>query len=363
MKTKLSEALPAQVAGFTLLPIVYPALPSSSGSTSTSATHFLYARPHGGPSTHSKGGSGGKGKGRELPGGRTLFLVNTPPDATERELVLLFKHAGTVEQVVFKGEFDPDNAGDSDSEDEGEGEDGAEMDVDEELPRKKRKLSKDDPNAPPKVTPLPQPTPSLRTLRRTGGQAYVVFLDPSSLDRAISNPVKPRAWPTPPSSTTLKSKPSASETHADADTSPCGLAHYLAQHAALRPPLDAVREHADTYMALFEHNLALAKQSQGKYKKGEAVVDEEGFTLVTRGGAYGKTLGGGVGVASKNFDPTRGGGLNRGRKKKEGKEKEAFYAFQKAEKQRKEIMDLKKNWEVDKAKVEKLKESRRFRPY
>ena len=28
-----------------------------------------------------------------------------------------------------------------------------------------------------------------------------------------------------------------------------------------------------------------------------------------------------------------------------------------------ELMDLKKRWEEDKAKVEKLKESRRFRPY
>ena len=28
-----------------------------------------------------------------------------------------------------------------------------------------------------------------------------------------------------------------------------------------------------------------------------------------------------------------------------------------------EIMDLKKNWEADKAKVEKLKESRKFKPY
>ena len=28
-----------------------------------------------------------------------------------------------------------------------------------------------------------------------------------------------------------------------------------------------------------------------------------------------------------------------------------------------ELMDLKKRWEEDKAKVEKLKESRKFRPY
>jgi len=38
---------------------------------------------------------------RIKPDGRTLFLVNVPPDATERELVLFFKHAGTVEKVVF----------------------------------------------------------------------------------------------------------------------------------------------------------------------------------------------------------------------------------------------------------------------
>ncbi|KAF7971719.1 hypothetical protein HWV62_20085 [Athelia sp. TMB] len=365
MKAQTSSILPAQVSGFTVLPIIYPSLPSSSSSASTSATHILYARAHTGPSKPSKRGPGLKGKEREFPGGRTIFVVNVPPDATERELVLLFKYAGTVERVVFSGEFDGnDDIIDSDSDTDAE-EGAAEMEVDEEQPRKKRKINRDDRNAPPEVTPLPQPIPSLRTLRRTGGSAHIVFLDPSSLDRAIAIPAKPRPWPTALTSSVgaTKSKTSASEANAAADASPCGLAHYLAQHAALRPPLDAVREHADTYMALFEHNLALSKHAQGKYKKGEAIVDEDGFTLVTRGGAYGKTLGGGVGVASKKFDPTRSGGGNRGRKKKEGKEKEEFYAFQKAEKQRKAIMDLKKNWEADKIKVEKLKESRRFRPY
>ena len=66
-------------------------------------------------------------------------------------------------------------------------------------------------------------------------------------------------------------------------------------------------------------------------RKGEAIVDEEGFTLVTRGGAYGKTLGGGASVASKPFQST---GQTGSKKKKEPKEKVSFYAFQKAEKQR-----------------------------
>jgi ribosomal RNA-processing protein 7 len=75
-------ALPSTVAGFTVLPISY----------SSSSTHILYARPHIGSKKADK---------NSFPDGRTLFLVNVPPDATERELILLFKQCGTVERVVF----------------------------------------------------------------------------------------------------------------------------------------------------------------------------------------------------------------------------------------------------------------------
>ena len=86
-------------------------------------------------------------------------------------------------------------------------------------------------------------------------------------------------------------------------------------------------------------------------------------------------------MASKRFQ--RSGETTRNRKsKKEKKEKEGFYASHKAEKQRSgnfsvshttvstqltptsiELMELKRKWEEDKAKVEKLKASRRFKPY
>jgi hypothetical protein len=72
------------------------------------------------------------------------------------------------------------------------------------------------------------------------------------------------------------------------------------------------------------------KKQKSKFRKGEAVVDEDGFTLVTRGGAYGQTLGGGVRVASKKFQQAQ----RSGRAKKEAKEKTGFYSFQRAEKQR-----------------------------
>ncbi|KAM5534440.1 hypothetical protein V8D89_011907 [Ganoderma adspersum] len=348
-----TSSLPTTISGFTVLPIAY----------SPSVTHIIYARAH----SASKKNAKGKQK-EELPEGRTLFLVNVPPDATERELTVLFKSCGTVERVVFStggGSSAAEDAMDEDSdeeegdgedeEDESDGEDGSGSEDEEDghsRPKKKRKIS--EPVAP-KVVPLP--SVPLRTFRRTGHTAYVVFLDSSSLARALKPPAKPYPWPI------------------DRET-PLGLEHYKALYSALRPPLDVVRAHADSWMEAFEHEQA-KKRRESQYKKGEAIVDEDGFTLVTRGGAYGKTLGGGVGVASKRFMNEQaeaeagagagaagtGTGGKRHRKKKEKKEKDAFYAFQIHEKKRKEIIDLKKKFEEDKAKIEKLKQSRKFKPY
>ncbi|KZT70344.1 hypothetical protein DAEQUDRAFT_667907 [Daedalea quercina L-15889] len=347
--------LPKSVGGFTPIPVAY----------SPNATHILYARAHSNPKSSKQStwqASKGKGKEAAYPEGRTLFLVNLPPDATERELTLFFKSAGTVERVVFdadgdlpSGEDELFSGGDSESED-GEDEDGAgaadPAGEPEERPRKKRRAAKD---VAPEVVPLP--TPNLRTLRRTGRSAHLVFLDSSSLPRALSSSLP--SGPGPDPSATAKAKPRPWPID---DAAPHGLAHYRAAYAAARPPLDAVRAHADTYMARFEWAQARGRRAS-KYRMGEAVVDADGFTLVARGGAYGKALGGGVGVASKRFQDEAAGGKRHRKKKPEKKEKEAFYAFQVREKKRKELMDLKAKWEEDKAKVEKLKQSRRFKPY
>lgn len=296
-------SLPSSVAGFTPIPIQY----------SSSSTHIVYARLH----TGSKKGLGDH-KTNVLPEGRTLFLVNVPPDATEREITQFFKTSGTVERVVVDGdgeavEEDVDDDGDSEEEDAMEGvESEAEAD---ERPRKKRKMGK---NSAPQVVPLPPQT--TRILRRTGRAAHVVFLDASSLSRALSQPSKPRPWPRDPET-------------------PSGLAHYTALYAALRPPLDIVKAHADSYMEFFEFEQA-KKRQQSKYRKGEAVVDDDGFTLVTRGGAYGQSVGGGVAVASKRFQQTGSASKRTRKNKKEPKEKDSFYAFQIHEKKRKGTLSL-----------------------
>ncbi|KZV75375.1 hypothetical protein PENSPDRAFT_681102 [Peniophora sp. CONT] len=329
-------------SGFSTLPVAY-----------ASSQHVIYMRAQIGAS---------KGKNAiAWPEDRTVFMVNLPPDATEREIVLLFKSCGTVERVVFDSDENwglGDEEGSSEEEDEGMED---EEESDEEKPRKRRKLAQgDDTPRPPKVAPLP--TLGTRRLRRTGHTAHVIFLDASSCERAL-------ALATPPSSSSKEAAPPARPWPTD-DVAPFGVAHYAALYDALRPPLDVVLAHANTSVELFDYEQAEKKralQRDSKYHKGEAIVDEDGFTLVTRGGAYGKAVGGGVGVASKKFMLSRGrkGGQGEARKRKhkDEKEKDAFYAFQVHEKKRKALMDLKEKWEQDKAAVEKLKASRKFRPY
>lgn len=313
--------LPTCLSGFTVIPIAYP-----------SSSHFIYARAH----------ATSKSKVLEpnnvLPEGRTLFLVNVPPDATERELIHLFKHCGTVERVLFdlnSADALAEHAFDSDE----EMAEAAEKPDTEARPRKKRKLQTSEPT-PPEVIPLP--SPSIRKLHKTGSCAHLIFLDSSSLAKALLPPTSPKPWPS--------------------SEEPRGLSHYMAKYDNERPPLDAIKSHADSFMERFEFDLSKSKQ-EAKYRKGEAIVDEDGFTLVTRGGAYGQTLGGGVGVASKKFMLTGQTGSKRKKGEKKEKEKDMFYAFQRAEKQRKALLDLKKNFKADKERVEKLKESRRFKPY
>ncbi|KAG1746781.1 hypothetical protein EDD22DRAFT_958324, partial [Suillus occidentalis] len=221
------SALPKYLSGFTIIPIAYP-----------SSTHFIYARAH--ATSKSKTSK----PNHVFPEGRTLFLVNIPPDATERELKLLFNHCGKAERVrmylILTRKWPRSEAVAN------------EPPNTETRPRKKRKLQTSEPT-PPEVMPLP--TSSLRTLRKTGSCAHLIFVDSSSLAKALLPPAAPIPWPS--------------------SDEPRGLSHYMAKYDNERPPLDAIRAHADSFMERFEFDLAKSKQ-EAKYKKGEAIVDEDG---------------------------------------------------------------------------------------
>ncbi|CAE6455283.1 unnamed protein product [Rhizoctonia solani] len=309
------------LAGFTALPL----------QLQGSVVHFVYLR-------ENQSGTKNATDASIKPDSRTLFLVNVPCDATDRDLISLFKSAGTVEQVIF-----PKQPATLSDEPEG---DQDEQGDDDETASKSKTLP------PPKPTPLIDT--SLRRSSNSGRTAHVVFLDESSLSRALSLP--------------SSSKNALSWPPADTSAEPRGLGLYLKRHQSLRPALDTVSTHVDAYMQRFDFEQAAKRAAASEYKKGVPVIDEDGFELVTRGGAYGKTVGGGVGVASKKFElAAKRGDLAAVKKKKKGRDKskdlEGLYAHEQREKKRKAFMDLRERFEEDKKKVARLKSTRRFKPY
>jgi len=79
----------------------------------------------------------------------------------------------------------------------------------------------------------------------------------------------------------------------------------------------------DSAMEVYEYSFQKEKQKP-KYKKGEAIVDDDEFTCHPWRGLW---------EDSKKFQRSAGQARSR-TQKKEKKEKEGFYSFQKADKQR-----------------------------
>ena len=354
---------------------------TKSGKGKAPAAHYLWIREHktrasqasAGPSTgkvdpvlvkptlQTNASEQGRGEPSSAPG-RTLFVANLAVDMDAEDIRSVFKEYGPVENISIKvsrvgnegveawmDSDDEDEDEDEDEEDlENQAEDGpmdAEGGIDIETSantsrparpatstgtesnKKRRRKHKSGPSAP-SIVPLPSLFPRSQPFLPCSSSAYVTYLSPLSLQRALEHA------PTRPAITLVHS---AKET---------GLAYYTQLHKATRPDISAVKSHADSALALYDHHLEVQrrKTTQG------AIVDEDGFTLVVRGGKFGRTAGkgaSGVGVASRRFvlDSKKvqaGGegtvdareGLQRGKKRKGGVELDGFYRFQRNEKKR-----------------------------
>ncbi|KAG8217944.1 hypothetical protein J3R82DRAFT_6112 [Butyriboletus roseoflavus] len=161
------SSLPKFVSGFTVIPVVY-----------RHSTHILYVRAH-----------LSKSKDIIYPEGRTLFLVNIPVDATDREISLFFKFCGTIEQVVYDRNSSHETEAEAEVETEAETSPSPSPSTEEQQPRLKKQRERPE-KASPSIVPLP-PVPT-RTLRKTGSIAHIIFLDPSSLEKALVPPTKSR---------------------------------------------------------------------------------------------------------------------------------------------------------------------------
>ncbi|ORY35714.1 ribosomal RNA-processing protein 7-domain-containing protein [Naematelia encephala] len=367
--TPLKTAAPRLYSSFLPIPL---SLPSSSSSKPT--THYIYARPH-------------SSKPSSPDDERTVFVANLPVDMTERDLRVVFGRWGVIDSVTFGAESggdiledavrglpvddSSDNSESDDEDHEGEREEEEEGEEEEErrepqfiangkpLSRRQRPRRRKNglPTSVPDIIPLPSLNPREKPYGLSGlSTARVTYLDDISLTRLFS---------TSPSSISLPKYNASTSTTKDSSSNPTGLEYYIAKHTSLRPTLASIKAFSDTSMARFDHLHSLLLSSRAKAQGAGALVDEDGFTVVVRGGRYGRTGGrgdgvgkAGVGVARKGFakDVLEG-------KKAKKLELQGLYKFQRVDQKRKELADLRAKFEDDKLKVEEMKKNRRFKPY
>ena len=317
--------LPIQLAIPSVLPITSS---SSAASSSSHSSHTIFIRPD-------------KTKTDGEDDGRKLFVANLPVDITERDVRVIFGRWGVIEDIEFTGGGDADALEkaviadmvdepiSSDDEDEAADED---AEGDEEAARAEPtftgdgqpKLSRKNrprrkvalPVSVPEITPLPSTNPRSTPYAQAGSRcAHVTYLDALPVTRAMAH-----------TGTISLDKYNAGESS--------GLQYYLDLYSSLRPNLASVKAFADSSMARFDHLQSMLLSSRAKKQGAGALVDEDGFTVVVRGGRYGRTGGRGkgiaaVGVASRGF---------KGDEKVKGKgagELRDFYRFQQVDRKKK----------------------------
>lgn len=124
------------------------------------------------------------------------------------------------------------------------------------------------------------------------------------------------------------------------------------------PQAKLLQEEVDDYMARFE---AAEEEAERKRKEAASKPDADGFVTV----AYGKKRRrGGDADGSDGMN----GGRKRGRagsqkKKKKERELKNFYAHQMREAKREQLARLRTRFEEDKARIEKMKAARKFKPF
>ncbi|CAM9365200.1 unnamed protein product [Ascophyllum nodosum] len=133
----------------------------------------------------------------------------------------------------------------------------------------------------------------------------------------------------------------------------CGYAALIQRHQRNFPPLQALQAEVDSTMARFEEDEA-AEAARRKAKL-DNPVDDDGFVTVTHKRKRGRNSG-----IPSHSDGTADAPI----KKRKGSDKLTdFYRFQMRESRREQLAALRSKFEQDKARVAKMKQQRKFKPF
>ncbi|KAJ3025345.1 UNVERIFIED_CONTAM: hypothetical protein HDU68_007232 [Siphonaria sp. JEL0065] len=175
--------------------------------------------------------------------------------------------------------------------------------------------------------------------------AHIVFEDKDAIVRCIEMRQRKRVW-----SDLLEEGGESGDQQQD-EPQPRGLEKWVKEFIANHPPLKALQESADRYMKQYDdmHN-----EKQRELARRRAEPDEDGFILV---GAHKQVKK----VDPMDQDKNKEGGD--GKKMKKKLERVDFYRFQMRESKRNQLVELRNKFEEDKKRIEKLKATRKFKPY
>jgi ribosomal RNA-processing protein 7 len=126
-----------------------------------------------------------------------------------------------------------------------------------------------------------------------------------------------------------------------------GLEKYTAEYHKKLVPASKLQQDVDTYLSIFD---ARAEEAKEERKKLANEPDEDGFTTVVR-------------KKRSAADELEGGPNRKRQQKKKNSQLENFYRFQMRETKRTQLLQLRDKFEDDKQRIQKLKASRKFRPF
>ncbi|KAJ4365477.1 hypothetical protein N0V95_000412 [Ascochyta clinopodiicola] len=315
----LKRKAPTTVSDFTILPLTLPTLPGLPANHSET-THYLYIKAHE-PSAHTSTAE------------RSLFISNIPIDASESSVRALFAEqlgGARVESVEFDASvparplhkrWKQEKRGEEDAEGRG----------------KKRKRDDAEVVAEGVVEDEESALPALwgGEVRRSGSAAVVVFVDKRSARGALKE---------------VQSAVKSGRVVSWKSAGGLGVERYKTHLQLTHPSASALQSSINAYLSQFTS----LEQTRAKLlKHARTVPDEDGFVTVVRGGRAGPAR---LEEAEKKQAELE-------ERRKNNGVKDDFYRFQNREKRKEAEVNLRKRFDEDRRRVERMRERRgRVRP-
>ncbi|KAI9307026.1 ribosomal RNA-processing protein 7-domain-containing protein [Cunninghamella echinulata] len=280
-----------------------------------------------------------------FPASKTLFLLNLPVDTTDAHLQYLFRSHGKIVSITYHtGSTIWDKSVQDIEEENIQQEKNESFDsilIQPTTPKDQHKKNKKKQQQEEAVV---ESKASLRRLLHSGSKAHIVFDQTKTLDSVMEMKKIVRHW------TIDQEEPSATPLQ------PLGFQRYLLSFQLSRPDPELLQTQVDAYMLKFKEN---EYQKERELLERMNKMDEDGFVVVSRHKKK-KNTDGDIHVTATSAAVAANDQALKPKKKRELVD---FYRFQLREKKQNELLELRKRFEEDKRKIEKLKQSRKFKPY